>query len=758
MSELRKYGVLLTTAKALKLVLYKQDGLTFATSATVTFATGDVKISKNGGAYANTTNLPVVIGNSWYLILTAAELTAASIKILVSDLTVTQVWLDTELTVETYGNASAMHAFDLDTASVAQTADHTSAIADVPTVSEFNARTLASADYFDPANDDVATVTTVGTTTTLTNLPAITPNWLTAAGISAGALDDKGNWNIGKTGYSLAATGLDLITATSTAFVAIAKAVWDRVLTGALHNIAASAGRRLRGLQDFQTYSSYIWIDTIDGVAGIIAGENGTENNPVLTWADALTLEALTETPSKRFHAANDSSLTLTASIASYSMLGTGWTLVLNGQVMDDAYITGPKVSGTGINSTGHTHLDFAEFDTCTLGNIHCHNAHINATINMANTGDYFFGESHSGVVGVGQPIFNFGAVGAQNLALRDWDGSVEIQNMAAGDNCSIDGTGRKVVINANCTGGTLVIAGVFDLEDNSGGAVTIEDNARVDYDQIRHSVWRDTLTTYVDGEAGKRVKGLSAVSTQEGTVNDVGATTTTFTTTLTGLAVNALKDGLLEVEVAPDEWEGKPILSSDATGGVVLSEPLTSAPANGIAVVFSSTHIHPISQIQAGLALESKQDAQDLIITETRLVELDAANIPNDLSIIKNYVDELESRLTSLRAGYLDNLSGGNVALQSTLTSLNNLAGSDILTQVNAALDTAISELGIAVPSATPTLRTGLMLMYMMARNEVNVDTSGVDAMKVHNDAGVQITSKTITDDGTDYSEGKMS
>jgi hypothetical protein len=48
-----------------------------------------------------------------------------------------------------------------------------------------------------------------GTVTTLTNLPAITANWLTAAGITAGALNGKGDWNIGKTGYSLVA-GYDL--------------------------------------------------------------------------------------------------------------------------------------------------------------------------------------------------------------------------------------------------------------------------------------------------------------------------------------------------------------------------------------------------------------------------------------------------------------------------------------------------------------------------------------------------------------------
>lgn len=60
-------------------------------------------------------------------------------------------------------------------------------LADIPTVSEFNARTLAAADYFDPAADTVANVTTVGSVTT-------------------------------KTGYSLASTGLNLVLIDGVAF------------------------------------------------------------------------------------------------------------------------------------------------------------------------------------------------------------------------------------------------------------------------------------------------------------------------------------------------------------------------------------------------------------------------------------------------------------------------------------------------------------------------------------------------------------
>lgn len=60
-------------------------------------------------------------------------------------------------------------------------------LADVPTVTEFNARTLPSADYV-VVTDTIAGVTLVTTTTTLTNLPAATADWLDAAAVKADAV------------------------------------------------------------------------------------------------------------------------------------------------------------------------------------------------------------------------------------------------------------------------------------------------------------------------------------------------------------------------------------------------------------------------------------------------------------------------------------------------------------------------------------------------------------------------------------------
>jgi len=53
---------------------------------------------------------------------------------------------------------SGLGGLDLDASlsgNIPQTADHTAGIADIPTVAEFNARTLLAADYFDPAVDTV---------------------------------------------------------------------------------------------------------------------------------------------------------------------------------------------------------------------------------------------------------------------------------------------------------------------------------------------------------------------------------------------------------------------------------------------------------------------------------------------------------------------------------------------------------------------------------------------------------------------------
>lgn len=84
--------------------------------AGATFAAGDVKIIKDEGASANTTNLPTDEGSGGYsIVLTATEMQAARVMVLIADQSSPKVFEDQAFIIYTYGNASAQHELDLDT-------------------------------------------------------------------------------------------------------------------------------------------------------------------------------------------------------------------------------------------------------------------------------------------------------------------------------------------------------------------------------------------------------------------------------------------------------------------------------------------------------------------------------------------------------------------------------------------------------------------------------------------------------------------
>lgn len=117
MQFLSKYGV----ARHLYVPITKVAVKDFALAADWTPAAGDVKISKDGGAAANVTNLPVAItmGNTamWDFSLTATEMQAKQVMVTVADSAAKAVE-DALFAIETYGNASAQHALDLGTATI----------------------------------------------------------------------------------------------------------------------------------------------------------------------------------------------------------------------------------------------------------------------------------------------------------------------------------------------------------------------------------------------------------------------------------------------------------------------------------------------------------------------------------------------------------------------------------------------------------------------------------------------------------------
>jgi hypothetical protein len=113
MAYLTKYGV----ARHVYRAVLKAGGTDFAVGADWTPVNpADVQISKDGGATADVTNLPVAIamaaGAMWDFFLTATELQAAQVIVTVVDAAAKAV-VDHAFAIETYGHASAQHAVDL---------------------------------------------------------------------------------------------------------------------------------------------------------------------------------------------------------------------------------------------------------------------------------------------------------------------------------------------------------------------------------------------------------------------------------------------------------------------------------------------------------------------------------------------------------------------------------------------------------------------------------------------------------------------
>jgi hypothetical protein len=109
---LRKYNVVLASTTAgstkIRLSLRKAGVATFATGSDWSPASGEVKVSKDGGSEANIGTLPSYSNGQWEFVLSATELSAAEVHVRMAATAID----DEDFVVETFGNASAMFPHD----------------------------------------------------------------------------------------------------------------------------------------------------------------------------------------------------------------------------------------------------------------------------------------------------------------------------------------------------------------------------------------------------------------------------------------------------------------------------------------------------------------------------------------------------------------------------------------------------------------------------------------------------------------------
>jgi hypothetical protein len=228
-----------------------------------------------------------------------------------------------------------------------------------------------------------------------------------------------------------------------------------------------------------------IWVDTNGSNTNTESYVDGTADNPVSTWAAALTLSS--QLNITRFHIINGSTITLSGNSDNFTLIGDNWTLALNGQSITGAHFRGASVTGTGSGAGADFHdCELANGATLTVGACDFFNCAVAGSIVMTEADTYYFDKCYSGVAGTATPDIDFGStVGNTNLNFRHYSGGIEVKNMGdvGTDRMSLEGDGQ-IIINSNCTTGTIAIRGNFTITDNTSGAINFSDNARYDIDQ----------------------------------------------------------------------------------------------------------------------------------------------------------------------------------------------------------------------------------------------------------------------------------
>jgi hypothetical protein len=95
----KKYGVAVTDAFFTLTAPAATDSDRLVSD--ITFAAGDVKVSKNGGAFANVATLPTILENGYLLQLSATEMEADEIDVVLKDAAGGPLWRDKHIHIDT---------------------------------------------------------------------------------------------------------------------------------------------------------------------------------------------------------------------------------------------------------------------------------------------------------------------------------------------------------------------------------------------------------------------------------------------------------------------------------------------------------------------------------------------------------------------------------------------------------------------------------------------------------------------------------
>lgn len=256
-----------------------------------------------------------------------------------------------------------------------------------------------------------------------------------------------------------------------------------------------------------------VWLDTNLSNTSTVSYVDGVADKPVSTLAAARTIASAVGL--RKISVANGSTITLASDSSNLEFMGDGWTLALGGQNIAGSSFEGATITGIGTGATAPM------FRNCLLGTVTLPPCILWNCLITSNTaggftcsgaGDYFLYSCASGIAGNNRPSITF-FNGDCNVNLRNYSGGITLLSMATGCDCSVEGRGN-CVIDSSCTGGTVVIRGLFTLTNNGTG-MSVTDAARFAEDQNIYAVTNGWVSA--SGTVSATIPGYVSVT---GTVN----------------------------------------------------------------------------------------------------------------------------------------------------------------------------------------------------------------------------------------------
>ncbi len=640
-------------------------------STPVTFASGDTQISKDEGAFANCTNNPAHEGNGIYsLTLTATEMQAATVVITIID-SATKAWEDQSLIIDTYGNASAEHAADLDDSVRLGLTALPNAAADAAGGLPISDAGGLDLDAMNTNVNDIETDTAeIGTAGAgLTNVP-----W-------------NASWDA-----EVQSEVDDALVAFFTSAAQLVDDIWDEVLSKAAHDVAQSAGKRLRQVDAaFEVHSGTAAAGTANTIT-LDAGADGTNDN--IYRGDRIVIVGGTgigehgicvsyasstkqATMSENWVVTPDNTSEFVIVPADVDIESWQHIAVSNGATSNLPAVDSQAISDN-TTAADNVQANIGNLDTALSGMDTKLDDIQGATFDtstdsleaLRNRGDAAWTTGAGGTPPqllqnttiatlASQTSFTLTAGSADDDAYNGavvvvTDQSTSTQK-AVGSVSDYTGSTKTVTLTSDPGIFTMAVGDTVDVIANASTAPTAA--------AVADAVWDEAISGHTTTGSTGRALQLAGVIISETTAG--GTPTTTTLQLASGSATDDFYNDMIIIPTS-GSLAGQARVITDYDGGtttVTIDEAWTSAPSNGDSVLIRATHTHSINQIvdgvwdealsghssagTAGKAVADIETDATAILADTN--ELQTDDIPGTLSTISTNLATVDTVVDSI-------------------------------------------------------------------------------------------------------------